>query len=740
MPKAALSISSAANQIFYTYSYPPTTAISPITVSDHPTSPMITAANDIRIRIPSSFNMTWETVDTTATITGSAAAKVSSTVSYEDSGKTLVINVTSNFAAGDTIVVSGLSYKNFSAASAADNLELELLNDGAVQAYDDKTITIRSIRMSSAANNDLIVGTTTTAISPITITDDGATPFITAANDIRIKIPDGLSVTWDTSDLTATITGSAAAKVSSTVSYEDSGKTLVINVTSNFAAGDAITVSGLSYANYTTASYGDNLELEVNNDGTTIAEDPKYIAVGGWPSSGSMLAYGEGTVITPRFRTWSGSVFSLEGSSLDTDSTIKWTVLKASPVANEMILGVYSSATKYLFIQTWNGIGWTSNWSTYINQNGATRMFDIAYETISGDAIVVFGDGTNKDLRYRKRVGGVWDGSDQTISAITPDNTPYWVKAKSHPTSDHIFVATSASSRSVYALRWNGSSNIWDNGMQATAKVNNQNTEAFDLAFERSSGNAFLMIGDDNKDLKYCKFTTSWQAESTAYSGLDDCVYWLAADYDPVSTSSKIAVGMVTKSTKFEFGAWNGSTWVTQPATIAARASTQRGIDVQFQSSTGQAIYAFCQNANPAQMAWRTWSSAGGFGAVTVAAGTSSNLNFIQLKANPGGNDMMAIYADNITDLYHRYYDGSSWSALTSALETAISDGDKNEAFMFAWKRKQPTAVDLVSFKATGEARGVSVVWETAQESNNKGFNLYRAEAAAGAYMKLNLG
>ena len=135
LPKAALSISSAANQIFYTYSYPPTTAISPITVSDHPTSPMITAANDIRIRIPSSFNMTWETVHTTATITGSAAAKVSSTVSYEDSGKTLVINVTSNFAACDTIVVSGLSYKNFSAASAADNLELELLNDGAVQAY-----------------------------------------------------------------------------------------------------------------------------------------------------------------------------------------------------------------------------------------------------------------------------------------------------------------------------------------------------------------------------------------------------------------------------------------------------------------------------------------------------------------------------------------------------------------------------------------------------------------------------
>ena len=77
--------------------------------------------------------------------------------------------------------------------------------------------------------------------------------------------------------------------------------------------------------------------------------------------------------------------------------------------------------------------------------------------------------------------------------------------------------------------------------------------------------------------------------------------------------------------------------------------------------------------------------------------GTTGNINFIQLKANPGGNEMMAIYADASDDLYHRYYDGTSWSALTSALETSISDADKNEPFMFAWKRKQPTAVDLVS-------------------------------------------
>ena len=44
-----------------------------------------------------------------------------------------------------------------------------------------------------------------------------------------------------------------------------------------------------------------------------------------------------------------------------------------------------------------------------------------------------------------------------------------------------------------------------------------------------------------------------------------------------------------------------------------------------------------------------------------------------------------------------------------------------------------PTAVDLVSLTATGRGSGVSVVWQTAQEAGNKGFNLFRAESVGGS-------
>ena len=99
--------------------------------------------------------MTWDTADTAATIGGSALGKVSSTVSYEDAGQTLVINVTADFAASDQITVADLGFDNFSAASASDNLELVVDggNGGNTAALDDKTIVILApLNMTSAVN------------------------------------------------------------------------------------------------------------------------------------------------------------------------------------------------------------------------------------------------------------------------------------------------------------------------------------------------------------------------------------------------------------------------------------------------------------------------------------------------------------------------------------------------------------------------------------------------------------
>ncbi|GAF74614.1 unnamed protein product, partial [marine sediment metagenome] len=49
-----------------------------------------------------------------------------------------------------------------------------------------------------------------------------------------------------------------------------------------------------------------------------------------------------------------------------------------------------------------------------------------------------------------------------------------------------------------------------------------------------------------------------------------------------------------------------------------------------------------------------------------------------------------------------------------------------------------PTAVDIIFFNAIGQGASVLVQWETAQEIDNLGFNLYRSTEPYGSYTKLN--
>ena len=231
----------------------------------------------MRIRIPAGFNMTFDPSVLAVTVGGGASAKVSGTLlAYEDGNQTAVLDVTTDFAVTDQITVSGLAFTSFSAISAPDNLKLEVGNDNVISSTAVQTITIVVPTLSAAANQSFTVSDPVTASKVLTVTESAVGPSITAADDIRIRIPAGFNMTWDTADTTATIGGAALAKVSSTVSYEDADQTLVLDVTADFAAGDQITIADLGFDNFTAASASDNLELVVSGgSGPTAATDDK---------------------------------------------------------------------------------------------------------------------------------------------------------------------------------------------------------------------------------------------------------------------------------------------------------------------------------------------------------------------------------------------------------------------------------------------------------------------------------
>lgn len=136
---AQVAISSAANQLFHVNDA--ATTISPITVTDVGGG-NIKANRDIRLIIPTGFNMTWDPTVATATLGGTAAGRCNAVVTYGAGNLTVTINVNSAFLTGEFVVISGLRFTNFSATSALSHLSVDLKNNPGVAATDPRSIQI----------------------------------------------------------------------------------------------------------------------------------------------------------------------------------------------------------------------------------------------------------------------------------------------------------------------------------------------------------------------------------------------------------------------------------------------------------------------------------------------------------------------------------------------------------------------------------------------------------------------
>lgn len=142
---AAPTISSEVDQSFNQYQN--IEQVRDITITDDSAAPQITASGDIRIHIPADFPVIWDDRVVSVSLSGSAVdsakfADGSAAVSYEDADKTAVIEVSADFAAGESVKVAGLFAEGFYWSDANARLELILESGGSVAAADSKSMQV----------------------------------------------------------------------------------------------------------------------------------------------------------------------------------------------------------------------------------------------------------------------------------------------------------------------------------------------------------------------------------------------------------------------------------------------------------------------------------------------------------------------------------------------------------------------------------------------------------------------
>jgi len=161
-------------------------------------------------------------------------------------------------------------------------------------------------------------------------------------------------------------------------------------------------------------------------------------------STGSgRTVYGTNASVIPQERTWDGSVLS-SASSLDTidGNTIYHTRLASSPTHNESIVVTQDSIVGCkIFVQNRASSTWALKWSTSIasgcSPTETKRYTDVAYENISGRAIVVYGGGASPLYRVYDPMNGTWS-SELSISVTHTTNTVQWIKLVERPNSNEI--------------------------------------------------------------------------------------------------------------------------------------------------------------------------------------------------------------------------------------------------------------------------------------------------------------
>ena len=396
-------------------------------------------------------------------------------------------------------------------------------------------------------------------------------------------------------------------------------------------------------------------------------------------------------------------------------SFIVHTVAKTAPTREEQMIGNLK-VDGSLYIETCttgcdlNG-DYTARWSnagttaTQDCDNAPTastceRAFDIAYEAISGRAMVVYGDSVADKFYYALWDGSAWspDTSPDTPSATNEvdfntggtGGTPEWIRVISmgddldDTRNNRMMVLISDTNAALFACYWDGSSFTCGSALESALELCTV-AQCFDGAW--STNNLFVLAYGDTSasDVKTQSYTvgSGWGGESAAFT-VGGATQWFHAHGDP--TSTRIILSESDSANEAEYAIWrtddstNG--WTECSATDCPDTSTEvvsgRMATAQFQrqqsGGSNAALYTYLNAGTTndstffAYTANTTWGTA-----TTTIITTTDDAAAINNIMDPNSNGALTFVVDIDCDLWAKYWTGSSYGGTTTSIELSSS-------------------------------------------------------------------
>ena len=455
---------------------------------------------------------------------------------------------------------------------------------------------------------------------------------------------------------------------------------------------------------------GAGVEVIVSNSNGTGVRDDRFFytaSPAALATDDARLTYGQRTAAQPRFRTWDESAgsWSSEGAAAAVGQTPVWTVgVPAPPGSSEELLAalVDDGFSATLELLRWNGSAWSSDWSATplaSDPYGDVRGFDAAYEDDSGDALVVYTDGSDTP-QYRTRSGGSWsaaaalplnDGGGPNPDTNSGDVR--WVELVSRPESDELGLGFVDDNDDLVAIVWDGtqwvtaSATTLDTAVKVNPVSGEVDNRAFDLAYEQDSGDLLAAWGRESASgFRYstkAAGSNSWAASaavSAAPSSGEPHFLDLAAE----PGGDRIAAGafdMGDGTERLGLATWTGSSWAdageydSQTWDVNDTGTGDFAGAVGWVGRSGVAVCVYPDDQT-GTLDWARWTSGSGWAVQTdVTVSGKGHTESVAIQSILVTDELLAAFSDDNFDLYAATYDGTTWTLTNggSALETDLS-------------------------------------------------------------------
>ncbi len=300
-------------------------------------------------------------------------------------------------------------------------------------------------------------------------------------------------------------------------------------------------------------SWSNNLEVTASSRAGDHSFDVAYEN-----NSDTALVVYNNRQTTPKYRIWNGTGWGAENSAQDVGSEPEDLRLKSNRKRREIIL-ITREADSSVDVQVWNGTTWNNQTQLSTTSIADDTPIAIAYETLSGDGIVVWGNNNDDTPNYVVWNGTGFSSSANALSIGGGTQEPMYIELATHPYSDNITMMTIDDQSDVNVQVWNGTD--WTNQVEITTSACNTAFCA-DITFEQRNNRSIVVYADGTNIPKYRTWNgTNWSTEASVAN-----IGAVPVEIDLTSHPNKNETILLVQedSGNVHFFVWNVTNWTAR--------------------------------------------------------------------------------------------------------------------------------------------------------------------------------